>query len=363
MKRELKVFGTLLVILSVCLFAACSSETAETEKSAAGEQGQVEKAEIISTLEAVQDRGYLICGVNASNPGFSYLDPDGNYIGFEADMGRAVAAAVLGDKEKIQFRPLTSKERFAALQSGEIDLLIRTATHTMTRDTDLGLNFTAPYYYDGQTFVVKRDSGIKKISDLEGASVCVLTGSTSESNLADYMASKGITYRPVVYENLDELIAAFEKGRADAWTGDRSGLLTKIQNTADPDAYTLLEETISKEPLAIAVRHGDDQWYDIVSWTLHALFFGEEHGITMANIDSVKAETTKPEEKSFLGLENDLGAKLGLSKDWAYNAVSQMGNYAEILNRHLGKEAGFDIPRGINKPWNEGGLLYAPPFR
>lgn len=370
-KRVLLMTAILALFFMAGILSGCGGSAAVSSDSQSGAEVSSDSSQVAesrdqsakTTLETIQERGYLVCGVNASNPGFSYLDPDGNYIGFEADLGRAVAAAVLGDEEKIRFRPLTSKERFAALQSGEIDLLIRTATFTLTRDTDLGLNFTAPYYYDGQTFVVRKDSGVTSIRDLEGASICVLTGSTSESNLADYMAAKGISYKPVVYENLDELIAAFEKGRADAWTGDRSGLMTKIQTTADPDAYTILEETISKEPLAIGVRQGDDQWYDIVSWTLYALFFGEEHNITRENIDQIKSSTKNPEERSFLGLQNELGAKLGLSNDWAYQVISRMGNYSEILNRHLGEEAGLDIPRGLNKPWNDGGLLYCPPFR
>ncbi len=359
MKRKLlTVFVAVFMTLSII---SCSNSSNDTSKQ---ENDSSEKKTVsASTLDAVKERGYLICGVNASNPGFSYLDPNGNYIGFEADMGRAVAAAILGDPEKIQFRPLTSKERFAALQSGEIDLLIRTATHTMTRDTELGLNFTVPYYYDGQTFMVRKDSGIKRIADLEGAAICVLTGSTSEGNLSDIMAARSLSYKPVLFENLDELMGAFEKGRADAWTGDRSGLMTRMRNTADPAAYTLLEETISKEPLAIGVRHGDDQFYDIVNWCLYGLFFGEEHKISSKNIDSIKQSTKKPEELAFLGLRSDLGSKLGLSNDWAYNMIKKTGNYGELFERHFGPDSGLSIPRGMNKPWTEGGLLYCPPFR
>ena len=358
MKRKLIL--VFVLIISATLFFSCSGagkNTADTSDKT------VTKNNSASTLETIKERGYLICGVNASNPGFSYLDSDGNYVGFEADMGRAIAAAVLGDAEKIQFRPLTSKERFTALQSGEIDLLIRTATHTLTRDTDLGLNFTVPYYYDGQTFMVRKDSGIKTIADLEGASICVLTGSTSEGNLSDLMASRNLTYKPVLFENLDELMGAFEKGRADAWTGDRSGLMTRMRNTADPSAYTLLEETISKEPLAIGVRQGDDQWFDIVNWSLYALFFGDEHGITSANIDEVRSSSKKPEELAFLGMRSDLGSKLGLSNDWAFTMIKKTGNYGELFEKHFGPDSGLSIPRAFNKPWSDGGLLYAPPFR
>ncbi len=356
--KKMLVFIAIAAIITVSLISCGGGK----QNSAAANK-KVESIKKVSTLDTIKKRGYLICGVNASNPGFSYLDSKGNYVGFEADMGRSLAAAIFGDPEKIQFRPLTSKERFSALQSGDIDVLIRTATHTLTRDTDLGLNFTVPYYYDGQTFMVRKDSGIKKISDLEGASICVLTGSTSEANLSDIMASKNLTYKPILFENLDELMAAFEKGRADAWTGDRSGLITRMRNTANPSAYTLLDVTISKEPLAIAVRQGDDQFYDIVSWCLYGLFFGEEHGITSSNIDKIKASTKKPEEQAFLGTRSDLGAKLGLSNDWAYNMIKKTGNYGELFNKHFGPNSGLSIPRGLNKEWTDGGLLYAPPFR
>ncbi len=356
-----RIMLVLLTLLAAASIISCGGK--EQAAAPVAETQVVERSNSTATLDTVMDRGYLIVGVNASNPGFSYLDPDGNYLGFEADMGRSIAAAVLGDPEKVQFRPLTSKERFAALQSGEIDLLIRTATHTMTRDTDLSLDFSAPYYYDGQTFMVRKDSGIKTIADLEGAAICVLTGSTSEGNLSDIMASRNLTYKPVLFENLDELMGAFEKGRADAWTGDRSGLMTRMRNTADPSAYTLLDETISKEPLAIGVRHGDDQWGDIVNWSLYGLFFAEEHGITSANIDSIKSSTEKPEEQAFLGMRSELGSKLGLSNDWAYNMVKKTGNYGELFDKHFGPESGLSIPRGFNKPWTGGGLLYSPPFR
>ena len=358
MKRKLML--VFILIISATLFFSCGGAgkgTADTSDE------PVAKDVTMSTLETVKERGYLICGVNASNPGFSYLDPDGKYVGFEADMGRAVAAAVLGDPEKIQFRPLTSKERFAALQSGEIDILIRTATHTLTRDSDLGLNFTVPYYYDGQTFMVRKDSGIKKIEDLEGASICVLTGSTSEANLSDVMTSRSLTYKPVLYENTDELVAAFLAGRADAWTNDRAGFMTRLQTIIDPAVYTVLEETISKEPLAMGVRQGDDQWFDIINWSLYGLFFGDEHGITSDNVENIRSSSKKPEELAFLGMRSDLGAKLGLSNDWAFNMISKAGNYGEIFNNNLSAGSGISISRGFNQPWTEGGLLYAPPFR
>jgi len=315
------------------------------------------------TLNTIKDRGTLNCGVNASNPGFSFLNEDGTYVGFEVDLGKALATAVFNDPIKIKYTPLTSKARFVALQTGEIDVLVRTATWTLTRDTDLSLNLTHPYIYDGQTFMVRKDSGVKKIEDLDGASIAVLTGSTSETNLADVMASRGIKYKPVLYENLDALISAYDSGRCDSWTGDRSGLMTRMSTLKNPEEHTLLNETISKEPLAVAVRHGDDQWYDIVQWTLYATFFGAEHGITSANVDEVKTNTKDPEIRRFLGLEGDLGMKLGLSNDWAYNIIKKVGNYDEIWDRHFGPGSGLTIPRGLNKNWTEGGLIFAPPFR
>lgn len=315
------------------------------------------------TLKTIKDRGTLNCGVNASNPGYSFLNEDGTYVGFEVDLCKALAAAVFNDPTNITYRPLTSKERFLALQTGEIDVLVRSATWTLTRDTDLSLNFTHPYFYDGQAFLVRKDSGIKKIEDLEGASIGVLTGSTSEANLADVMASRGIKYKPVLYESSDVLWGAYDSGRLDSLTTDGSSLATRMTTLKNPKEHIILDEIISKEPLASAVRNGDDQWYDIVQWTLYAIFFGAEHGITSANLDEVKANTKNPEIRRFLGLEGDLGNKLGLSNDWAYNIIKKVGNYDEIWNRYFGPGSGMEIPRGLNKNWAEGGLLFAPPFR
>lgn len=316
-----------------------------------------------STLKTVLDRGYLIAGVNSANAGFSYLESDGTYKGFEADIARAIATAIFGDPSKIEFRPLTSKERFVALQNGEIDLLVRTATITETRDTELGLDFTVPYFYDGQTFLVRKDSGIKTPEDLAGATIAVLTGSTSESNLSDYMAAKGITYKPLLFESLDELKNAFFSGRADAWTGDKSSIAATAATYPNASDYVTLDTTISKEPLGIAVREGDSKWKDICQWTLFALFFGDEHNITSANVDQIKATTKTPEVQTVLGTRGNSGKQLGLSPDWAYNVIKTMGNYKEIFDRHLGPGTIFNVARGLNRPWTEGGLNYSYPFR
>jgi len=316
-----------------------------------------------ATLSMVKKRGYLIAGVNSSNTGWSYLKPDGTYEGFEIEFARAIATAIFNDPSKVQYRPLTSKERFAALQSGEIDVLIRTATHTLTRDTDLGLCFTTPYYYDGQSFLVRKDSGIKKLEDLDGATIAVLTGSTGEITLSDVMAAKGLKYKPLLFESLDELKNAFFSGRADAWTSDKSSLAATAATYPNASDYMTLDLTVSKEPLGMAVRHGDDSWYDLVQWVLNAMMFAEEKGITSANVSQIKASTKDPETQSFLGVKDQLGSLLGVSNDWAFNIIKKVGNYEEVFNKHLGPKTIFNIPRGLSKPWTKGGLMYSPPFK
>ncbi len=316
-----------------------------------------------ATLKAVQERGYIICGVNGQLPGFSYVDKEGKWSGFDVDFCRALAAAIFGDPEKVEYRPLTAKERFTALQTGEIDVLIRNTTWTLTRDAELGANFVATTFYDGQGFMVPKDSGIEKIEDLNGARICVATGTTTELNLADVMAARGLEYEPVVFETADQVFAAYEEGTCDAVTTDKSGLVSRKAVLKEPEAHVILEETISKEPLGPVVRHGDDQWFDIVQWTVFATFAAEEYGITSQNVDQVKAETKNPEVKRILGVEGEMGQKLGLSNDWAYNIIKMVGNYAEIYDRNLGPGTPFNLPRGLNASYINGGLLYAPPFR
>ena len=316
-----------------------------------------------STLEAVRKRGYLIAGVNSSNAGWAYLKPNGSYEGFEIELAKALATAIFNDPSKVQYRPLTSKERFTALQTGEVDVLIRTATFTLTRDTDLALNFTTPYFYDGQSFLVRKDSGVKTINDLDGATIAVLTGSTGEITLSDLMSARGLKYKPLLFESLEELKNAFFAGRADAWTSDKSSLAATAASYPNASDYTTLEATVSKEPLAMAVRHGDDSWYDIVQWTLSALFFGAEKGITSANVDKIKASSKDPEILAFLGARDALGSKLGLSQSWAYDVIKKVGNYEEVFNKHLGPATIFNITRGLSVPYTKGGILYAPPFK
>ncbi len=368
MKRTLYLLGILLIV--GVLLAACGSS--------AGQNGaQAVKTVIVTvqakggnapsgfgtTLKAVKERGHLICGVNSELPGFGYVDQQGNYKGFDVDFCHAVAAAIFGDPNKVEFRPLTAKERFTALQTGEIDVLIRNTTWTLTRDTELGANFAATTFYDGQGIMVRKDSGIKKLEDLQGAKICVATGTTTELNLADQMAAHNIDYTPVVFETADQVCGAYEEGRCDAVTTDKSGLVSRRVTLKNPDDHVILDITLSKEPLGPVVRQGDDQWYDIINWVVFATFTGEEFGITSKNVDEIKANTKNPNVKKFLGLEGEMGQKLGLSDDWAYNIIKYVGNYAEIYNRNLGPGTPFDLPRGLNNSWINGGLLYAPPIR
>ena len=315
------------------------------------------------TLEAVRARGTLICGVNSQVPGFGYIDADGNFSGFDVDYCRALAAAIFGDETKVEFRPVTAAERFTALQSGEIDILSRNTTWSLVRDTELGGNFVHTTFYDGQGMMAPADSGITTLADLEGGTICVQTGTTTELNLADVMAAEGVSYTPAVFEDADSTFAAYAEDRCDAVTTDKSGLISRRTVLADPSAHVILDVTMSKEPLGPMVRHGDDQWFDIAQWTVFALFAGEEFGITSANVDDVRASATAPEVMRLLGLEGDMGLKLGLDNDWGYNIIKLVGNYEEVYNRNLGPDTATYIPRGLNSLYTDGGLIYAPPVR
>ena len=337
--------------------------TVEVPAEGAGEAGPAVPQGYGATLKAVQERGYLICGVNAKVPGFGFLNEQGEYQGFDIDFCRAVAAAIFGDPTKVEFRPLSAKERFTALQTGEIDVLIRNTTWTLTRDTEVGANFVHTTFYDGQGFIVRKDSGIETLEDLEGAAICVQTGTTTETNLRDVLDAHGIEAEVVVYDDVEAGWAAYEEGRCDAYTTDKSGLVARRTLLKNPEEHVILDVTVSKEPLGPVVRHGDDQWFDIVQWTVFATFYAEEAGVTSQNVDQVKAETKNPRVRSMLGLEGDLGKKLGLSNDWAYNIIKHVGNYEEIYNRNLGPDTPTYIPRGLNKLYTEGGLLYSPPFK
>jgi len=314
------------------------------------------------TLDAVKSRGNLLCGVSQGLPGFSNPDDKGNWTGIDVDVCRAVAAAVFGDDSKVKYVPLSAKERFTALQSGEIDMLSRNTTWTFTRDNSLGIDFAGVNYYDGQGFLVRKDLGVKNAKELAGAAVCTNTGTTTELNVADYFRANNMDYKVVAFEKADEVVAAYDAGRCDVYTTDRSGLAAQRTKLKNPDAHVVLPEIISKEPLGPAVRHGDDQWGDIVRWSLNTMIIAEELGITSSNVDKMKS-SDNPEVKRLLGQEANFGEQLGLSQDFAYNIVKKVGNYAESYNRNVGPDTPLKLDRGLNALWTQGGILYAPPFR
>ena len=313
------------------------------------------------TLEAVKQKGFVQCGVNVGLAGFSITDSSGKWVGLDVDSCRAVAAAVFGDADKVKYTPLSAQQRFTALQSGEIDILSRNTTWTLTRDTSLGLNFTVTTFYDGQGFMVPKKLGVKSAKELNGATICVQPGTTTELNLADYFRANKMTFKPVVIEALQEVVAAFFSGRCDVFTTDASGLAAvRTKDAPKPDDYVILPEIISKEPLGPAVRHGDDEWFDIVKWSVYAMLEAEEKGITSANVDAM-AKSDDPNIKRILGATPGMGKSLNLSEQWAYNIIKQVGNYGESYDRNVAKVLG--LVRGINAQWDKGGLMYAPPIR
>ena len=326
---------------------------------AAGLSAQAADAQ---TLKTVKDRGMLSCGVSQGLPGFSSPDDKGNWTGIDVDVCRAIAAAVLNDPTKIKFVPLSAKDRFTALQSGEIDVLSRNTTWTVSRDTSLGANFTGVTYYDGQGFMVKKSLKVNSALELNSASVCVQTGTTTELNLADYFKANNMKYEVIAFGTIDEAIKAYESGRCDVFTDDSSGLYASRLKLTNPADHIVLPEIISKEPLGPMVRHGDDQWFDIVKWTLFAMVTAEELGITQKNVDEM-AKSDKPELKRVLGTDGNLGEQLGLTKDWVIRIVKAVGNYGEAFDRNVGAGSPLKIARGINNLWTKGGLQYAPPIR
>ena len=316
-----------------------------------------------ATLDAVKSKGYVQCGVSTGLPGFSAADEKGQFTGIDVDMCRAVAAAVFGDAGKVKYSPLTAKERFTALQSGEIDMLPRNTTWTFTRDTSLGLNFAGVNYYDGQGFLVTKNLGVKSALELDGASFCIQAGTTTELNLADYFRANKMQYTPITFDTSDQTVKAFEAGRCDALTSDQSQLYALRIKLENPNSAMVLPEVISKEPLGPVVRQGDDEWFNIVKWMLFALINAEELGITSANVDDMKAKSTDPNVRRLLGVEGVKGEWIGLSDDWGYNIVKQVGNYGEVFERNVGKGSALGISRGLNALWSHGGIQYAPPIR
>ncbi|MYM58471.1 transporter substrate-binding domain-containing protein [Vibrio sp. OCN044] len=315
-----------------------------------------------TTLAKVTKQGFLTCGVSTGLPGFSNPNSKGEWEGIDVEYCQALAAAVLGDKKKVKYVPLTAKERFTALQSGEIDVLSRNTTWTLHRDTALGLNFVGINYYDGQGFMVKKDLGIKSAKELNGASVCVQSGTTTELNLADYFRNSGMSYKPVVFDTAAQTSKGFDAGRCDVLTTDQSGLYALRLNLQDPASAMVLPEIISKEPLGPVVRQGDDQWFNIGKWTLAAMVNAEEYGITSKNAEEM-LKSKDPNVKRILGIEGPKGKGLGIRDDWGYQIVKQVGNYGESFERTVGSGSPLQISRGVNALWNAGGFMYAPPIR
>ena len=320
-------------------------------------------ANAATTLDAVKAKGYVQCGVSQGLPGFSNADDAGNWTGLDVEMCRAVAAAIFGDGSKVKFSPLSAKQRFTALSSGEIDILSRNTTWTMTRDTQLGLNFAGVNYYDGQGMMVPTALGVKSATELDGANICTNTGTTTELNITDYFRSNNMSFNLIAFEKADEVVAAYDAGRCDVYTTDRSGLAAQRGKLTKPDSHVVLPEIISKEPLGPVVRQGDDQWFNIVRWTLNALINAEELGITQANAKARLAGTENPAIKRLLGSEGKFGEELGLSNDWALNAISAVGNYGESYERNVGPNTPLKLDRGVNALWSDGGILYAAPIR
>ena len=314
------------------------------------------------TLDDVKAKGHIQCGVSQGLPGFSNADAQGNWTGLDVDFCRAVAAAVFGDSKKVKFTPLSSKERFTALQSGEVDLLSRNTTWTATRDTALGLNFAGVNYYDGQGFMVRKSLGITSALQLGGAAVCTNTGTTTELNVADYFRANNMKFEVVAFEKADEVVGAYDKGRCDVYTTDQSGLYAQRLKLANVNDHIVLPEIISKEPLGPVVRQGDDGWFNIVRWTHNAMLNAEEMGVTSANIDEM-TKSKNPAILRLVGKEGSFGENMGIGNDWSYNIIKQIGNYGESFDRNVGPKTPLGISRGLNALWNKGGIQYAPPIR
>ncbi|PLZ76412.1 amino acid ABC transporter substrate-binding protein, partial [Fischerella thermalis WC217] len=315
-----------------------------------------------SRLDTIKNRGKLICGVSGQLPGFSYVKANGEYAGLDVDICRAIAAAIFDDPKKVEYRNLNAKERFTAVQTGEVDILSRNTSWTISRDTSVGLEFAPVVFYDGQGIMVRKNSNIKKLEDLKDKSICTQTGTTNEQNLSDQMRQKGITYKPLVFEDVNTTYATYEQGRCEAITSDRSQLVSRRSTFSKPDEHVVLDVVLSKEPLTPAVANGDSKWFDVVKWTVYGLINAEELGVNSQNVSQL-TNSSNPEIKRLLGTEGDLGKGAGLSNDFVARIIKHVGNYGEIYERNLGKNSELKLDRGLNKLWNQGGILYAPPFR
>ena len=315
------------------------------------------------TLDKVRQRGYLQCGVSEGLPGFSNPDDKGNWRGLDVDYCRALAAAVFGDASKVRFTPLSAKQRFEVLRAGDIDVLSRNTTWTQSRDTALQFEFVGVMFYDGQGFIVKKSSNVMQAKELDGATICLNIGSSTELNLADFFRANNMKYTPVQFERSDEAFAAYVSDRCDAYTTDQSGLIAQRSRAADPKAHVILSDVISKEPLGPMFREGDAEWINIGRWTFNALLNAEEMGVASGNVEELRAKSENPEIKRLLGTEGQFGKNMGLSESWAFDIVKQVGNYGEIFDRNLGAGSPLLVERGLNRLWINGGLQYAPPVR
>ncbi|BBD58175.1 family 1 extracellular solute-binding protein [Nostoc sp. HK-01] len=342
--------------------AACSGESGQTTNTANPPTSSSANQATRNRWDTIKSRGQLICGVSGEVPGFSFVGTDGKYSGIDVDICRGVAAALFDNPDAVEFRNLNAKERFTALQTGEVDILSRNTTWTLSRDTSVGLEFAPVVFYDGQAIMVRKNSNIKSLAELKNKAICVQTGTTTEQNLADQMRKRGIAYKPVVFEDVNITFATYAEGRCDGITADRSALVSRRSLLPKPEDNVILDEVISSEPLAPAVAKGDTKWGDIVKWVVYSLVKAEELGITSQNVDQF-ASSNDPDIKRFLGTEGNLGEGIGLTNDFAARIVKHVGNYAEVYDRNLGPKTKLNLARGQNQLWSKGGLLYSPPFR
>lgn len=356
----MRKWGLLAAALSLTM-VACGGSTPTTTGSA-GDGDSTAMTSGGSRLDVVKERGTLNCGVDGGIPGFSFVDESGTYSGLDVDVCRAVAAAVLGDPDKVEYRRLDSTERFTALAGGEVDMLSRNTTWTISRDTQVGLEFAPTTFYDGQGMMVRKDSGISKLEDFSGKAICVETGTTTELNLTDQMRRLGVDFEPVVFQDADAAYAAYAEGRCEGMTSDKSQLIARRSTLPNADQHILLDVTMSKEPLGPVTVNNDSTWFDVVKWTTFGLIQAEEFGIDSTNIDSFKGGDD-PNIARFLGEEGTLGSDMGLPNDFMYTVIKTVGNYGEIYDRNLGKDSQFALERGQNNLWENGGLMYSPPFR
>lgn len=356
-------------MLMVAPLTACrdrSLQTGQTPPTGQGAQTTATEGKSqqgSSRIDTILSRGKLICGVSGQLPGFSFVDEKGKYSGLDVDICRAIAAAIFDDPEKVEYRNLNAKERFTVLQAGEIDILSRNTTYTVSRDSTTGLEFSPVIFYDSQSIMVKKDSGIKSLKDFAGKSICVQTGTSTEQNLSDQMRKLGVKYTPVVFEDVNATFATYQEGRCQGVTADRSQLVSKRTTLPNSENNVILPEVMSKEPLAPAVKSGDPKWSDAVRWIIFAAIEAEDLGINSTNVDQIVASSTDPNVKRLLGKEGDLGKGLGLPNDYAARIVKKVGNYGEMYDRNIGPKSTLKLDRGQNKLWKDGGLMYSPPFR